>query len=141
MLLREMFSPLGGPQKDETDVDWIGDLKFFIDNNDDLLQNYLFPAVKKHKAHMGHPRAYTIYIKPILKCKEKYVEKYQIEDSDSKLSKDLVIELAKRMADEQETHIKNKDYNKVAESSYGKYWCSTDKKWKNRQGPKQKRSS
>jgi len=25
--------------------------------------------------------------------------------------------------------------------SYGKYWCSTDKKWKERQGPKQTRSS
>ncbi len=27
------------------------------------------------------------------------------------------------------------------ESNYGRYWCSTDKKWKNRKGPKQKRSS
>jgi 4a-hydroxytetrahydrobiopterin dehydratase len=27
------------------------------------------------------------------------------------------------------------------ESSYGRYWCSTDKKWKYRKGPKQKRSS
>lgn len=26
------------------------------------------------------------------------------------------------------------------ESSYGRYWCSTDKKWKTRKGPKQKRS-
>ena len=25
--------------------------------------------------------------------------------------------------------------------SYGRYWCSTDKKWKTRKGPKQKRSS
>ena len=24
---------------------------------------------------------------------------------------------------------------------YGRYWCSTDKKWKERKGPKQKRSS
>ncbi len=27
------------------------------------------------------------------------------------------------------------------ESSHGRYWCSTDKKWKQRKGPKQKRSS
>lgn len=27
------------------------------------------------------------------------------------------------------------------ESGYGRYWCSTDKKWKYRKGPKQKRSS
>lgn len=29
----------------------------------------------------------------------------------------------------------------IEESNYGKYWCSTDKKWKYRKGPKQKRSS
>lgn len=27
------------------------------------------------------------------------------------------------------------------EEGYGRYWCSTDKKWKTRKGPKQKRSS
>jgi len=27
------------------------------------------------------------------------------------------------------------------ESNYGRYWCSTDKKWKTRKGPKQKRAS
>jgi hypothetical protein len=27
------------------------------------------------------------------------------------------------------------------EAGHGKYWCSTDKKWKYRQGPKQSRSS
>ena len=29
----------------------------------------------------------------------------------------------------------------VAEANYGRYWCSTDKKWKTRKGPKQSRSS
>lgn len=29
----------------------------------------------------------------------------------------------------------------VKEANYGRYWCSTDKKWKQRKGPKQKRSS
>ena len=29
----------------------------------------------------------------------------------------------------------------VLAESYGKYYCSTDKRWKERQGPKQKRSS
>jgi len=33
-------------------------------------------------------------------------------------------------------------YNAVMlEANYGKYWCSTDKKWKYRKGPKQSRSS
>ena len=29
----------------------------------------------------------------------------------------------------------------IQEANYGRYWCSTDKKWKTRKGPKQKRSS
>lgn len=29
----------------------------------------------------------------------------------------------------------------VVEGTYGRYWCSTDKKWKNRKSPKQSRSS
>lgn len=36
------------------------------------------------------------------------------------------------------------DYSKFTDSieeGYGRYWCSTDKKWKTRKGPKQKRSS
>ena len=110
MLLREMFSPIGGPTKDDSDIDWIGDLKYYIDNNDDLLQNYLFPAVKKHAAHLGHPKAYTLYLNPIQKCKERYAEEFDIKDVDSKLSKDLIIELAKKIAEEQESHIKHKDY-------------------------------
>ncbi len=27
------------------------------------------------------------------------------------------------------------------EEGYGRYWCSTDKKWKTRKGPKQSRKS
>ncbi len=34
----------------------------------------------------------------------------------------------------------SRDINNV-EEGYGRYWCSTDKKWKTRKGPKQKRSS
>jgi hypothetical protein len=30
--------------------------------------------------------------------------------------------------------------NESLEEGYGRYWCSTDKKWKTRKGPKQKRS-
>lgn len=38
------------------------------------------------------------------------------------------------------THLANKKKQGVAEG-YGRYYCSTDKKWKTRKGPKQKRSS
>lgn len=33
------------------------------------------------------------------------------------------------------------DQNNIEETNYGRYWCSTDKKWKTRKGPKQKRAS
>lgn len=33
------------------------------------------------------------------------------------------------------------DDTDIKEANYGRYWCSTDKKWKTRKGPKQKRSS
>jgi hypothetical protein len=38
------------------------------------------------------------------------------------------------------THLANKKKQGVVEG-YGRYYCSTDKKWKTRKGPKQKRSS
>ena len=34
-----------------------------------------------------------------------------------------------------------KDKTESVAEGYGRYWCSTDKKWKERKGPKQKRSS
>lgn len=37
--------------------------------------------------------------------------------------------------------VRNCVPNEVVDEGYGKYWCSTDKKWKERQGPKQTRES
>jgi hypothetical protein len=34
MLLKEMFSAIGAPKDEQADIDWLDDLKFFIDNND-----------------------------------------------------------------------------------------------------------
>ena len=45
MLLREMFSAIGAPTSEQTDVDWTNDLKFFIDNDDAVLKNYFFPKI------------------------------------------------------------------------------------------------
>ncbi len=36
---------------------------------------------------------------------------------------------------------KKQDKKESVAEGYGRYWCSTDKKWKTRKGPKQKRSS
>lgn len=105
-----MFSAIGAPKETEKDIDWIGDLKFFMDNDNDMLSRYLFPAVKKHKQYLDHPRAYKIYIKPLNGCLAHYCEKYKVEDRDEKFPKDALIELAKAIADEQKKYLENGDY-------------------------------
>jgi len=109
MLLREMFSPIGAPSE-QTDVDWINDLKFFIDNDDKMLSQYFFPAVDKHKLHRGHPDAYKLYLKAVEHCKDHYCTKFEIEEPEDKFPKDKLIDLAKLFASEQEKHIKDENY-------------------------------
>jgi hypothetical protein len=110
MLLREMFSTIGAPTSDQEDIDWVGDLKSFIDNDDTVLKNYFFPAVNRHKEYQGHPDAYKIYMRPLESCKESYCEKFEIESPEDKFPKEKLIELAKMIAAEQEKHMEKGDY-------------------------------
>jgi hypothetical protein len=110
MLLREMFSPIGAPKEDQQDIDWLSDLKFFIDNDDQMLNQYFFPAVDKHKKYQGHPEAYKLYIRPIEGCLEHYCQKYEIADKGEKFPKAKLIELAKSIAQEQDKIIERGDY-------------------------------
>jgi len=109
MKLNELFSPIGAPS-DNDDINWLEDFKFFIDNDNEVLSNYMFPAIKKHKQYAGHPDAYKIYIKPIQKCKEAYCTKYNIDDPSEKFSKDTLINMARKIAGEQEKYIERGDY-------------------------------
>lgn len=111
MLLREMFSPLGGPEENDEDINWIDDLKFFIDKDDRLLNQHLFPAIKKHKKYVGHPDVYKLYIRPVEKCLSQYCDQFEIEDREKKFPIDQLIELAKQIAKEQEAHIQKGDYD------------------------------
>jgi hypothetical protein len=112
MLLKEMFSPIGAPNEAEQDIDWLGDLKFFIDNDTDVLSKQFFPAIRKHKEHQGHPKAYQLYITPLESVCETYCKKFQVEGRDEKFSKDKLIELAKNIAEQQEQFMKKGDYSK-----------------------------
>lgn len=112
MLLKEMFSPIGAPKDQESEIDWLSDLKFFIDNDSDILSKYFFPAIERHKQHKGNPSAFKIYIRPIEHCKDAYCGKYQIENPEEKFTKENIIELAKRIANEQEKIIERGDYDK-----------------------------
>jgi hypothetical protein len=112
MLLKEMFSPLGAPKEDQTDIDWIGDLKFFIDNDDAILNQHFFPAIKKHEQYQGHPDAYKIYLKPLHTCLETYCNKFEVEDPGNKFPKEKLIELARKFAMQQERFMERGDYKK-----------------------------
>ena len=109
MRLNELFSPIGAPKEDE-DVNWVEDLKFFIDNDSEVLSNVMFPAIKKHMKYRGHPDAYKLYINPIENCKEMYCNKFKIESPEEKFSKEIIINMARTVADEQENYIKRGDY-------------------------------
>jgi len=110
MLLKEMFSAIGAPREEDEDINWMEDLKFFIDNDSDILSRTMFPAIKKHQKYGAHPDAYKIYIKPLENCKEAYISKFDIESPEEKFPKSSLIELAKRIAEEQGQHIQDGDY-------------------------------
>lgn len=105
-----MFGPIGAPTKNDIDIDWLDDLKFFIDNDDEMLNKHFFPAVKRHQDHKGNPNVFKVYIRPIEHCLDSYCKKYSIDDKEEKFPKEKLIDLAKRFAEEQEKHIKDGDY-------------------------------
>lgn len=111
MLLREMFSPLGGPKVDDQSIDWADDLKFFIDNNSDLLSRHILPAVEKQKKYIDHPDSYKVYIKPLLACVEEYCKMFDVEDKDEIFTTECITEVARNFADQQKNFITNGDYD------------------------------
>lgn len=110
MRLNEMFSPLGNPDDKDQDINWIQDLKFFMDHEERILQRYIYRSIKKHIANPKSDNAYKLYIPAIINCIKDYCNKFEITEPDSKFPKASIIELAKSMASEQETFIKNGDY-------------------------------
>lgn len=110
MLLREMFSPVGGEKDDDSEVDWIDDLKFFIDNNNSILEKFIFPAILRHKKYQGHPSAYKLYIKPISQCVDVYCQKYDVTERDKKFPPEAIEKLARDFAEKQDRFIAQGDY-------------------------------
>lgn len=105
------YSPIGAPSEDgESDIDWLSDLKFYIDNDDKLLNNHFFPSIKKHHKFLGNENIYKIYMKPVLTSLDEYCDHYDIEDRDEKFPSSLIKELARKIASEQEEHINNGEY-------------------------------
>jgi hypothetical protein len=111
-MLREMFSPIGGPKEENQDIDWFDDLKFFIDNDNTMLNSFILPTVAKHKKYVGHPHSYKLYMKPLERCIESYCEQYDIADPGQTFPKEGIIKLAKKFASMQEDFIKRGDYER-----------------------------
>lgn len=112
MLLKEMFSPIGAPKEDDREIDWIGDLKFFIDNDNKMLENYFFPAVERHREHVGNPNAWKLYVRPIRECLKCYLEQFEVESPEEKFTDEALQKLAERICKEQEHFIQEGDYDK-----------------------------
>ena len=111
VMLKEMWSPIGGADNREEEIDWRGDLKFFIDQNDGLLVNEIHPAVMKHRKFGDHPKAYKLYIKPVQTCANLYAREFDIPEIEKKLPKEELIALAKQFAEEQNHFIMRGDYD------------------------------
>lgn len=116
MLLNELFE-VPSETKDKRldhDIDYAGDLKFFIDNDNDMLSTHFFPAIKKHQEdlHSEDP-ASKYYMEPVKKCLDIYVKKFDLNDIKDKIfTDDLLKSVAQRFADEQKNHIDSGAYDR-----------------------------
>lgn len=112
MLLREFFSPTDHTDNElDSDVNYLDDLKFYIDNHEDLLSKYMFPAIKKQKEHKDHPEIWKVYIRPLQHCADQYCDEFELSDEKHELfSNDKLNELAKALASQQQEYINRGDY-------------------------------
>lgn len=112
MLLKEFFSAQPEDREDkEKDIDWLGDLKFFVDNDHDALVEFIFPAVDQHKKNVEDPKAYKVYIKPLRQCAIKYCKKFDTEkDHKTLFPTEEIVKLAKHIAETQKEFIERGDY-------------------------------
>lgn len=111
--LYEMWSAIGGPKsEEEQDIDWMDDLKFFIDNNNQLLSQHILPASAKQKENPDHPDCWKHYVKPVRHAIDEYCEVFELENRDEIFTKDKIVEMCKLFADEQSKHIEQGHYDK-----------------------------
>jgi len=112
MKLFELFSRNPEDQKDpDNDINWLDDLKFYIDNNDDILTKYIFPAVAQQKKHSDSDTSYKVYVKPLRQCAIEYCDKFQTEKPHKELFPTTdIVKLARNFADKQKSFIEKGDY-------------------------------
>jgi len=116
MKLMELFAPPSEmKEKDERldpEINYLEDLKYFIDTEDDVLSKFFFPAISQQKKQSDKENSFKLYVEPVKKTVSIYCKKFKLEDIQDKIfNNDSVIKVAKRIADEQTNHIKKKDYD------------------------------
>ena len=116
MKLLELFSqPDDSGNKDDRldpEINYLEDLKFFIDNNNNILSKLFFPAITKHKKQGNTEDSYKLYIEPVKKSIDIYCKKYELDDFKDKIFSDnAVLDISKKFAQEQNDHIQHKDYD------------------------------
>lgn len=111
MKLLEMFPAQEDPDEN-AEIDWIDDLKFYIDDDHHMLSHYIFPAVRKHEKRLKDKDAYKLYLEPVMSCCKHYCEKFNIKEPEKKFNKEGIVRLAKQIAEEQKKHIEDGDYEK-----------------------------
>jgi hemerythrin-like domain-containing protein len=112
----ELFAnPADMKEKDkrlDPEINYLDDLKVFIDNEDSVLSKFFFPAIHKHKDHGDQEDSFKLYLHPVKQTIPVYCKKYNLEDiQDQVFSKEDIIKVAKKFAEEQQRHIKKKDYD------------------------------
>jgi hypothetical protein len=112
MKLFELFSYNPQSEKDtDEDIDWLDDLKFYIDNNVELLTHYIFPAIARQKESSDDVNIYKIYIKPLRLCAKDYCQRFETEKPHKELFPTTdIVKLAKSFADIQKSFIEKGDY-------------------------------
>jgi len=117
MKLMEIFSrnPDLDSNKDkrlDPDINYLEDLKFFIDNDNDILSHEFFPAIIKHKKNINNEDAYKFYVKPVLHSMNEYCKKFKLSDVKEKIfTEDSIIELSKKFAEVQKKIIEDGEYD------------------------------
>jgi len=116
MKLMELFAPPSEmKEKDgrlDPEINYLDDLKYFIDTEDDVLSKFFFPAISQQKKQSDKENSFKLYVEPVKKTVSIYCKKFKLEDIQDKIfNNDSVIKVAKRIADEQTNHIKKKDYD------------------------------
>ena len=94
----------------DPEVNYLDDLKFYIDNNNKIQMKLMVPAIDKHQQSGNIKDAYKFYLRPIEICAKVYCKKYGLEKYIGDIfSKNGIVDLAKAYAEQNDNIFNNRD--------------------------------